>query len=112
MPQVLVRSVGAGEFDVNLADVIIECDTDDGGSVTLNLPQLSTFLNNKQGKDIASLELRVADVADNAATNNIIINAFAGDLINNAALLTLAADGNAVILTPVSTGQWAGLVTP
>lgn len=106
--QNITKTAGAGETAIVASDVIIECDTNDGGAVDLVLPSVADYLAAKDGKDFGNLGFSLADIAANAAANNITvaIEPASGDLINNAASVVLAVSGTSAIIKPAANGHW------
>jgi len=69
--------------------------------VIINLPQISALNPNEE-----RTEYYVVDSGINAETNNITINAFAGDTINGSSFLTIASNGASVVLATRGSNAW------
>lgn len=99
-------------FDLNgnvVSEMVIACDTT-VGTLTLNLPEIST-LNN-----IWSTKITV--IALTGATNNVVITAFTAvgpppvvNTIGSAATLTLNLDNQTAELNAAEDNVWYGVAT-
>ena len=83
--------VVSGTITVNNDDCILYCDTS-SGAVTINLIDIPSNFWSTQYK------LYVVDNSNNAATNNITINAPTGFTINGSASLVLSVNGESAIV--------------
>lgn len=102
----------AGTYDIVPKDlnnniipkITIDCDTSSGG-ITLNLFQIADL------NGLLGFELLVVDKAERAAVNNITINCFGGDLIDETGndSLVINTNGSSTTFIPVSSFQWLGI---
>ena len=89
----------SGTPTIFATDVILECKTA-GGSVTINLLDIVDDFWNTLYK------LYITDLDGNASVNNIVINAGAGQTINNQASYTISTNNAGVIVRILGNGEY------
>ncbi len=80
----------SGTYNVVSEDSMLLCDTS-AGAVTINLQSIPT---NKWNTDWT---LYISDISNNAATNNITINAGSGQTVNGASSVVINTNGASII---------------
>jgi hypothetical protein len=101
----ITRTVNGLNVNVFNTDMVLLVDTTASGCI-INLEQIPANFWSTQWK------LYIYDNTNNAAVNNIIINAGSGQKINNANSITLSTNGAGAVITISGNGYYlAGLTT-
>lgn len=107
----LVRNIGAGVTLVTLSDYQLGINTVDG-STQIYLPNLQNWIDFKQKSGFSGdlQSLRVSDIGNFAATNNISVFASAGNNINGLASVIINLNGASGLFVPNADGtSWTYL---
>lgn len=96
-----VRAISGVNNSVFPDDCVINCDTS-GGAVALELATIPTNWS-------MTYHLLVVDIGNNAAINNITINAPAGCIINGQNSITINGNGGSFYITVANNSSYVGL---
>jgi hypothetical protein len=94
-----------GTPDIKSSDEVLLCDTSTG-VVTINLLEIPSGAWNSIYK------LYVIDSQNNAATNNITINAPSGYTINGSASVTINTNGGSALVRIVADTKYLAILVP
>lgn len=95
-------------FDLNgnlFREVTIECDTTNYRLI-INLPEIST-LNGNYNTSIRIISLNAGDTGNNVSIDANLLN---NNLIGSNGGVKLEDNGSNIILTPVSSTEWYGVI--
>jgi hypothetical protein len=99
------RIVGAGTTYLSPTDFLIQVDTS-AGAVTIILPKIATIFASYT-TIFQYMGIRVVDVSDNASVNNITIQAFETNVVNNSQSVILNTNGAGGIFTLIGNNEWS-----